>query len=289
MPIMKIGGFLCRKICCPVKERLLNPPPVVGVISLHGVIGAAGKLRGEGMTAEALEPVIEKAFKQSRLKAMALSINSPGGSPVQSALIFNLIREQAEEKEIPVLAFIEDVGASGGYWLACAGDEVFAMDSSIVGSIGVVAAGFGFQQFIEKHGIERRVYAQGKNKAMLDPFMPEKADDVKVLKSAQADVHKSFKALVKDRRGEKLTGKDTELFTGAIWSGVGAQKHGLIDELGDMRSVCRERYGKKVEFKRFKANKGFVSRKLGVFSARYWVDSAIDAVAERLAWSRFGI
>ena len=286
---MGIINFCCNKVCKPITKRLLSPPPVVAVIPLQGVIGSMGKLRGEGLNAESLEAPIKKAFEISRLQAVVLEINSPGGSPVQSALIYNLIRYHAAKKDVPVLAFIEDVGASGGYWLACAGDEVFAMEASIVGSIGVVAAGFGFQQFIEKHGIERRVYTQGKSKSMLDPFLPEKPEDVKQLKAAQADVFASFKNLVKERRGDKLTAKPTEIFTGAIWSGVKAKKLGLVDELGDMRSVCRERFGDEIEFKSFKASKGFVSKKLGMLSPQAWADTIVDTASERLLWMRYGL
>lgn len=286
---MGIRDFCYRKLYQPLEKQVLHPPPVVAVIPLHGVIGSLGKLRGEGMTAEALESHIKKAFETPRLKAVALDISSPGGSPVQSALIFNLIRHEAAKKEIPVLAFIEDVGASGGYWLACAGDEIFAMEASIVGSIGVVAASFGFQEFIQRHGIERRVYTEGKSKAMLDPFLPEKEEDVKQLKAAQADVFASFKKLVKERRGGKLTAKDTDIFTGAIWSGIKAQQMGLVDALGDRYSVCRERFGENVEFKTCKPSKGFLSRKLGMFAPRAFAAAIADEITERLAWGRFGL
>lgn len=288
MPIKRFACFCCRTFCVPLKEKLLSPPPAVAVIPLSGVIGAKGKLRGDGLTADGVSDMIEKAFKTPRLKAVALAIDSPGGSPVQSALIARRIREEAAKKNVPVYAFIEDLGASGGYWLACAGDEIYAMEASIVGSIGVVAAGFGFTEFINKHGIERRVYTQGKNKAMLDPFLPEKPEDVKQLKDAQKEVHDHFIAWVKERRGDKLTAKDSELFTGAIWSGISAKKHGLVDELGDMRTVCREKFGEKVQFKSFKESKGFLSRKFGLMSPRGWADAVMDAVSERLYWSRFG-
>jgi len=282
------------RLCCRVLRFLSPRPwfrsgPVVAILPLNGVIGQGGRMRGEGLTLDSLESQIEKAFKQPRAKAVVLSINSPGGSPVQSALIANRIREEAAKKKLPVLSFIQDVGASGGYWLACAGDEIIAMEASIVGSIGVVAAGFGFTEFIEKHGIERRVYTQGKNKAMLDPFLPEKPDDVKQLKSAQKDVHDVFIDWVKRNRGDKLTAADAEIFTGAIWSGIGAKKMGLVDELGDIRSICRQRFGDKVVFKIFKEPKGFFSRKFGVFHAQYWVDAIADAVSERTLWARFGL
>ncbi len=276
------------KTCSDILGKLLNPPPMVAVLSLHGVIGTAGKFRGDNVNADMLEPYIKKAFTLPRLKAVALAINSPGGAPVQSMLIFNMIRHYAAKYDVPVLAFIEDVGASGGYMLALAGDEIFAMEASIVGSIGVVASGFGFHEFIKKHGIERRIYTQGKSKAMLDPFLPEKESDVKQLKAAQADVFASFKELVQKRRGDKLPSKTTDLFTGAIWSGVKAKKLGLIDDIGDVRSVCLQRFGEDIQLKYLRPNKGFLAKRLGVLHPEYWVDAIIDRLAAQLAWQRFG-
>lgn len=280
----------CKEhIAKPIKEKWLNPPPVVSVLPLQGVIGATNKLRGGGLNADSLEPLIKKAVACPRIKAVALLINSPGGSPVQSARICNLIRYEAEKKDIPVIAFIDDLGASGGYWLACTAKEIYAMDSSIIGSIGVVAASFGLDKFIEKHNIERRIYTQGKNKGMLDPFLPEKAEDVKKLKDAQADVFESFKEHVKSSRGDRLTGKESELFTGAIWSGKQAKALGLVDGLGDIHTICREKFGDDIQFRSFKDTKGFLSKKLGMFAPAAWANAAADVIEERIMWNRFGL
>ena len=289
---MTILSKICSACCtvgAPVKKKLLNPAPVVSVLHLHGVIGQTGKLQSSGMTYDSLQEIITDACKHKRSRALVLRVNSPGGSPVQSALIANMIREQAAKHDLPIYAFIEDIGASGGYWLACAADEIYAMDASIVGSIGVIAAGFGFTEFIQKHGVERRVYSQGKNKAMLDPFLPEKNEDIKQLTDAQKDVHEGFIQWVKDRRGEKLSGKDSELFTGAIWSGKAAQERGLIDGLDSFRHFCQQRFGDEVEFKEFKNEKGFFARKFGLFSPAIWVDALAEAVAQRTHWARFGL
>ena len=268
---------------------MISPPPNVAVIRLQGVIGSVSKFRKGGIDASSVEPLLKKAVELPRLKAIVLLINSPGGSPVQSDLITREIRHLADKHDVPILSFIEDVGASGGYWLACAGEEIYALDASIVGSIGVIAAGFGFNEFIEKHGIERRVYTAGKSKSLLDPFQPEKAEDVKKLKAAQADVYDVFTDWVKSRRGERLQGKETELFSGAIFSGRKALELGLLDGLADYRSICRERFGDQVEFKELEDSKGFLAKKLGVLSPTYWVEACASAVTERLHWMRFGL
>ena len=273
------------KVAEPVQKKIISPPGNVAVIRLEGVIGQTGRFSKGGLTAKDYADLISKAFTLGNLKAVAIIINSPGGSPVQSALIAREIRHQAEKakEDIPVLTFIEDVGASGGYWLACAGDEIFAMDASIVGSIGVIAAGFGFQDLIEKHGIERRVYTSGKSKALLDPFQPEKPADVKTLKAAQTDVYDGFVEYVKDRRGDKLTGKESELFSGAIYSGRKALELGLVDALSDYRTECRTRFGNKVQFITLEQSKGFIAGKLGMLSPNIWADAVIDAVQNRLS------
>ena len=282
-------GFLC-KIAEPVKTKVIAPPGNVAVIRLEGVIGQTGRFSKGGLTLKEYAPLIRKAFSIGSLKAVALVINSPGGSPVQSALLAKEIRYQAKKADVPVLAFIEDCGASGGYWLACAGDEVYAMPSSIVGSIGVIAAGFGFSDLIEKHGIERRVYTSGKSKALLDPFQPEKPADVKTLKAAQADVYEDFVEYVKECRGDKLTGKDSELFSGAIYSGKKAVELGLVDDLSDLHSKCRELYGEKVEFKTLVLAKGFISGKLGMsaLSPNAWASAVMDVLQERFSGVRLG-
>lgn len=271
-------------------DFLRNPRPKVALLPLRGVIGQTGRLRSKGLTADDLRDSIRDAFSVSNLKAVALIINSPGGSPVQSALIHSQIRELAAEHEVPVLAFAEDVCASGGYWLACAGDEIFAHRASIVGSIGVVASGFGLDQFIERHGISRRVYTQGENKAMLDPFLPEKQEDVNRLLSVQQDVHAAFKELVITTRGKRLNADSDELFSGAFWSGAQAKDLGLIDGLGDAYSVLKERFGKEAKLVEITPKKGLLK---GIFGSRFsgvhWTESLLSAVEERSIWQRFGL
>ena len=211
-------------------ERLRHPPLVVPVLRLTGVIGHHTGLR-QSLTLGALAGAIERAFHSPRTKAVALAVNSPGGSAVQSALIAGRIRQLAEEKNKPVYAFVEDVAASGGYWLACAADEIYADPSSIVGSIGVVSAGFGFDDFIQRYGVERRVHTSGRRKMILDPFQPERPDDVQKLKSIQHDIHQVFKAQVRARRGNRLKGSEDELFEGEFWTGDKALELGLVDGL----------------------------------------------------------
>ncbi|MBM3618942.1 MAG: S49 family peptidase [Alphaproteobacteria bacterium] len=271
-------------------DFIRNPQPKVAILPLKGVIGSVGKLRGKGLVADELRDTIKKAFALSGLKAVAVVINSPGGSPVQSSLIFNIIRECAEEKDVPVVAFAEDVCASGGYWLACAGDEIYANAASIVGSIGVVASGFGLQEFIKKHGIERRVYTQGENKVMLDPFLPEKEEDVNRLLAVQRDVHEAFKALVLKSRGKRLNADGDELFSGAFWSGAQAKDMGLVDGLGDVYTVMKERYGEQVKLVPITAKKPFLGGLLGSrLSSAHWTDELLSSVEERSIWHRFGL
>ncbi|MDX1737921.1 MAG: S49 family peptidase [Alphaproteobacteria bacterium] len=271
----------------------------VAIIRLNGVIGAAGAFK-RGLTLEALEESIEKAFDVKHLKAVALSVNSPGGSPVQSALIAKRIRDLAEEKNIPVYAFCEDAAASGGYWLACAGDEIYANESSIIGSIGVISAGFGFPDLLEKIGVERRVYTSGESKSQLDPFSKEKAADIKHLKALQNDIHEHFKDYVRGRRGEKLNSdEEKNLFSGSFWTGSKACELGLVDEIGELRDICRKKFGDKTEFKDMQSQKSFIQRKLGLGSrfggsilgnAGAEIGSQLVATAEERAWwSRLGL
>jgi len=269
--------------------------PVVAVIQLHGVIGRMGPLRS-GLTLSGLAGVIERAFKMKHLKAVAISVNSPGGSPVQSSLIFKRLRALAEEKDIPILAFAEDAAASGGYWLACAGDEIFADDNSIVGSIGVVSGGFGFPELLRRIGVERRMHTAGDNKGMLDPFQPEKPEDVKRLKVLQSDIHESFIDLVRSRRGKRLKGDDDEVFSGAFWTGRRALELGLVDGIGDLRSVVRDRFGEKARLRLVQARRGFLSRRLGFRTGggglptpAGWASELLAAVEERFLWNRLGL
>jgi len=271
-------------------ERLRNPPPVVAVLRLAGVIGQMGPWR-RGLGLATLAPAIERAFRLRRLAAVALAVNSPGGSPVQAALIAGRIRALADEKDIPVFAFAEDVAASGGYWLAVAADEVFAHENSIVGSIGVITQGFGLAGFIERFGIERRLYTAGKDKAMLDPFLEEKPADVERLKAIQEDIHDSFKRYVQDRRRGKLKGSEEELFSGAFWTGRKAFELGLVDGIGDVRRVMRERFGDKVRLRPVGPGRPWWRRRAGLAASDpgVWTAEAIAAIEERLMWNRFGL
>ncbi|MEW6768899.1 MAG: S49 family peptidase [Pseudomonadota bacterium] len=269
--------------------------PVVPVVRLHGTIGAVTPLR-PGMSLASVAKLIEKAFATKGAKAVAISINSPGGSPVQSRQIYQRIRQLAQEKKLPVLVFVEDVAASGGYMIACAGDEIFCDPSSIVGSIGVVGGTFGFQDLIKKVGIERRVYTSGDHKSQLDPFLPENPEDVARLKAIQREIHDTFIALVKDSRKSRLKGEEDYLFTGEYWAGERAVKLGLADDIGDLRSVLRARYGDKVQTPLIAPAGGLLSgmmgRKpgagslLGLTSAPEDLISAIEA---RALWARYGL
>lgn len=277
----------------PIK-KMRDPAPVVGVLRLAGVIGQAGLMR-KGLSLAALAGPIERVFKLRNLKAVALAVNSPGGSPVQSALIAKRIRALAEEKEVPVFAFTEDVAASGGYWLACAGDEIFVDESSIIGSIGVVSGGFGFPELLRKAGIERRLHTSGDRKALLDPFSREKPEDVEHLKSIQGDIHDSFKAMVRERRAGKLKADEAELFSGAFWTGARAVEMGLADGIGDLRGVLRERYGEKVKLRLVTAEQPWLRRRLGLSRVLPgglegdWAGDLLAAVEERMIWNRFGL
>ena len=275
----------------PIKA-LRNPAPVVSVIRLSGVIGGRSGPVGNGLTLNGLEKTIESAFSSKRVKAVALAINSPGGSPVQSALIAGRIRALADEKKIPVMAFAEDVAASGGYWLACAADEIYADENSIVGSIGVISAGFGFPEALARLGIERRVYSAGENKSILDPFRPEDADEVRRLKALQGEIHESFKRHVRARRGERLNETGESLFEGDFWTGTGAHRLGLIDGIGDLYSIMRARYSDSVKFRNFAPKSGGIRRLLGrgVDSAAYdRTTGIVAAVDEWSQWKRFGL
>lgn len=267
----------------------LRGTPVVAVVRLAGVIGSLGPWRG-GLSLAGLAATLERAFALGGIKAVALAINSPGGSPVQSSLIAARIRALAGEKKLPVFAFAEDVAASGGYWLATAGDEIYADESSIVGSIGVISAGFGFQELLQRLGVERRVHAAGPRKSMLDPFRPENAEDVARLEALQREIHESFKAQVRQRRGDRLKADDDTLFSGEFWSGRRALELGLIDGVGDMRTVMRARFGDKVRLRLVGAQRGWLMRRLRSTTApEDWARDLIGAIEERALWARFGL
>src|ERR1700744_6292591 len=276
--------------------RLRRGVPVVPVVRLSGVIGAVTPLR-PGMTLAAVARTLERAFSIRNAKAVALVINSPGGSPVQSRQIYLRIRQLAAEKSLPVLVFVEDVAASGGYMIACAGDEIFCDPSSILGSIGVVAGSFGFQELIKKIGVERRLYTAGAHKAMLDPFLPENPDDVARVKALQREIHAIFIALVKQSRGARLKGADDVLFTGEYWAGETSISLGLADAIGDLRSTLRARYGDKVKTPVIAPAAGMLSGLLGRRSAGTLAslegvpglpEEVISALETRAIWAKFG-
>lgn len=277
----------------------LNPfgprDPEVAVVRLHGQIGGGSSFQ-PGLSIDRLEAPLRAAFTSNRTTLVALSINSPGGSPVQSDLIKSRIEALARENDKPVVAFTEDVCASGGYWIAQGADEIIAHPSSIVGSIGVINAGFGMQEAIAKLGIERRVYAKGTSKGMLDPFQAEKPGDVAMLDTLLQDLYDSFKDMVRRRRGSKLKGEDDELFSGAVWTGTRALEKGLVDGLGDLRGVMRERFGEDVRFRRYGPKRSLWQRlrrgtDLGgsAGEAPSLAHSLIAAIEERLLWNRFGL
>jgi signal peptide peptidase SppA len=268
-----------KKLCCKKQN--------IAVVNLSGVIGKSSKI-DSGINIDNVNPLLEKAFETKGLKAVAINVNSPGGSPVQSELIFNRICELSEKKKIPVFTFAQDVAASGGYFILLAGDELFAHSSSIIGSIGVISAGFGFTDLIKKIGVERRIYAQGKNKAVLDPFSEEKEENIQILKSAQKDVFESFKDLVKVRRGNKLKESDDTLFNGAFWSGKKATQLGLIDKVSDIRSVMKDKFGDKIKFINIEPKKKGMLKEL-LSSRENFSDNLINKIEERGILSRFGL
>jgi serine protease SohB len=272
--------------------KLRGDIPIVPVVRLAGVIGVVTPLR-PGLTVASVARSLERAFKMRHARAVALLINSPGGSPVQSHLIFRRIRELAREHELPVIAFIEDVGASGGYMIACAADEIVCDASSLVGSIGVVGSTFGFDKLIDKLGVERRLYTSGDRKVLLDPFLPEKPEDVRRLKAIQKDIHENFIALVKERRGPKLEGQEKTLFSGEFWTGARAIELGLADAVGDLRSTLRMRFGEKVLTPLVNAERSSLLRRFfGAASEGAHpglADEVVSALEARALWSRYGL
>lgn len=240
----------------------------IPVVRLSGTIMAGGGGLRQNLNLASCAGLLEKAFSVKSAPVVAISINSPGGSPVQSRLIYRRIRDLAIEKDKKVLMFVEDVAASGGYMIACAGDEIIVDPSSIVGSIGVISAGFGFTEMIKKIGVERRVYTSGLNKSTLDPFKAEVEEDIDYLKALQSEIHEVFISLVKESRGDKLA-DDVHLFTGRFWTGGKGKELGLVDEIGDMRSVLKSRYGKDTKLKLIAAPKGFFGKRLGQMSLQH--------------------
>jgi serine protease SohB len=287
-----------------VPQRFRRDRPVVPVLRLSGVIGISSVLR-PGLTMASVARSLDRLFGVHNAAAVALVINSPGGSPAQSHLIFRRIRDLAEENSRKVIAFVEDAAASGGYMLACAADEIVADPNSVVGSIGVVGGSFGFDKLIAKIGVERRLYTSGDHKAMLDPFLPEDPGDVERLKKLQREIHDDFIALVKSRRGAKLSGPEESLFSGEYWTGRRALTYGLVDAIGDLRSGLRARFGDKVHMPVIAPERSFLGRRaLGIGAATLLgtgphaaslaaplgvAEDAIAALETRALWARYGL
>jgi len=275
----------------PVLDRFRKRPPTVAVVPLRGIIGASGPAR-RGLSLETVAPVLEAAFKNKRTTAVALIINSPGGSPVHSDLIAQRIRDLAGEHDKPVTAFVEDVAASGGYWIACAADEILVNPSSIIGSIGVVSAGFGFVEALEKLGVERRVHTAGTRKALLDPFRPEQDEDIAHLKAIQVEMHHRFIDWVRDRRGERLkAGEEPEMFEGKFWTGARGIDYGLADGEGELRRTMRARHGDKTRFRVIERRRSIMERlRIGASVDPVAIgEDALSALGERAMWARFGL
>ncbi|MCK2237483.1 MULTISPECIES: S49 family peptidase [unclassified Crossiella] len=277
---MNVAERLAKKL--PMIGERVDRSPVVAVVRLHGVISPTpSPLARNTININTMESALHRAFGHDRLVGVALAINSPGGAPTQSALVADRIRELAATKKVPVLAFCEDVVASGGYWLACAADEIYAHATSLVGSIGVVSSSFGLHGVLDRLGIERRVHTAGENKVRLDPFSPEKAEDVEWLKGLQSRLHERFGEWVTQRRGGKLNGGPDELFTGEVWLGDQAAELGLVDGIGTLRGVVKKRWPD-AEIAVVEPRRPLLAR-LGIGGA------AIEALEHRAMWSRFGL
>tara|TARA_Y100000741_G_scaffold134685_1_gene101415 strand:+ start:229 stop:1041 length:813 start_codon:yes stop_codon:yes gene_type:complete len=266
----------------------LKKKNIIPHIRLSGVIGSAGRFK-QGIDFSGQQEIIKKAFSFKKAKNIAISINSPGGSPVQSHLIHDYIRQLAKKNKKKIIVFAEDVAASGGYLIACAGDEIYANSSSIIGSIGVISASFGFQDAIKKIGVQRRVYTAGKNKSTLDPFKEEKQEDIERIKKLQLELHSDFIEVVKKSRGSKL--KDPEknnIFTGEFWSGSASMKLGLIDGIGNAEQILREKFGEDIVIKKLEKQKSFLAKKLSS-SLDNQIDNIASVIEERALWQKFGL
>lgn len=275
----------------PFVGEYLEPTDKVAVLRMAGVIADSSMMRRAGINYQKFREAIADAFEVKRLKAVALAINSPGGAPAQCSIISSMIKKLSEEKDIPVYAFVEDVAASGGYWLACIASEIYAQETSIVGSIGVISSGFGFDEFIKKHDIARRIHTSGRDKSFLDPFKPEKADDVSRLKSLQAGMHRSFKDWVIESRGGRLRGGEDELMEGAFWTGKDAVGFGLIDGIGDITTIMKNKFGEDVKFVDCSPEKKSFLASLLPFSTDSKLDmgAIVEAAEEKAIWGRFGL
>ena len=259
---------------------------IIPHIKFNGVIGNVGKFK-QGIDFAGQEEIIKKAFSVKKSPAVAISINSPGGSPVQSHLIHDYVKQQAKKHKKKVIIFAEDVAASGGYLIACCGDEIYANQSSIIGSIGVIYSSFGFTELISKIGVQRRVYTAGKNKSTLDPFMKEKDEDIERLKNIQLDLHKDFIDVVEKSRSSKLKKSEVELFSGEFWSGRKAKDLGLIDDIGNANQILREKFGEDVVIKKFEKSKSWLSKKLS--SSNDHVDQLANILEEKSVWQKYGL
>ncbi len=275
----------------PFLGEWLEPTDKVAVLRFAGIIADTTVMRRAGVNWNKFREAIPDAFDVKRLRAVAIIINSPGGAPAQCSLITEQIVALSKEKKIPVYAFVEDIAASGGYWLACAADEIYVQDTSIVGSIGVISSSFGLDQFIKKHDVQRRVYTSGKDKSFLDPFKPEKEDDVQRLKAIQADMHESFKTWVKSRRAGKLSGDDNELMEGAFWTGRDAVHNGIADHVGHVVTVMKEKFGDEIKFVDCTPEKkSFLSSLLPLGGdSKLDLGQIVEVAEERSAWNRFGL
>ena len=263
------------------KKKIIIPH-----LRLSGVIGNVGKFK-QGIDFSGQEEIISKAFSVKKAPCVAITINSPGGSPVQSHLIYSHIRQNAKKNKKKVIVFAEDVAASGGYLIACAGDEIYANSSSIIGSIGVIYSSFGFTELIRKIGVERRVHTAGKNKSTLDPFLDEKKEDIERLKNIQLDLHKDFIDVVEKSRSSKLKKSEVELFSGEFWSGRKAKELGLIDEIGNANQVLKNKFGEDVIIKKFEKSKSWLTKKLS--SSNDNIDQLANILEEKSAWQKYGL
>ena len=293
-PILRFLSTAGEKLRSFLPRRLRSGIPVVPVVRLQGVIGMSSTPLRSSLSLASVARQLDRAFAMRGARAVALVINSPGGSPVQSHLIHRRIRDLAAEKKLPVLAFAEDVAASGGYMIACAADEIICDAASVVGSIGVVGGSFGFVKLIEKLGVERRLYTSGEHKAMLDPFLPEKPDEVARLNALQRDIHEGFIELVKASRGAKLKGPESALFSGEYWTGRKAVELGLADGIGDLRATLRTRYGDKVEMPLVAAERSLFGRTrpgVGILDGHRseLAEDVISALEARALWARYGL
>ncbi|MFD1695229.1 S49 family peptidase [Roseibium aestuarii] len=293
--------IVLKKLQKLLPKKFRKSGVTIPVVRMEGVIGGGSPMR-PGLNLSSVAGVLDKAFGRKEAPAVAVVVNSPGGSPVQSRLIFRRLRDLAKEKEKEILVFVEDVAASGGYMIAIAGDEIYVDPSSVVGSIGVVSAGFGFPELLKKAGVERRVYTAGENKVILDPFQPEKEEDIAYLKTLQLEIHDVFIEMVRERRGDVLS-EDPNIFTGRFWTGRTARDLGLVDGIGDVRQVIKDRFGEDAELELIQPSRGFFGRRLLGLSAEASgstedlgtaigagvVREGLSSLEDRALWARYGL